>query len=124
MKVQEVDGLPVVVCLNFLISTPFCAPCESLTTGDDGQLLMYDLTGPLPTPRSESRSTKNASSPAYALSPPATPATNRTPSPVKAVDILPTKAWTADSEVNNLAFTDKGDWVGAVSGQKLSVLQM
>jgi WD repeat-containing protein 68 len=94
-----------------------------MLSGDDGQLLMYDLTGPLPTARSDSRAT-NGPSPSYALSPPTTPAANRTPSPVKSVDILPSKAWSAEAEVNNLAFTDQGDWVGAVHGQKLSILQL
>lgn len=101
------------------------------TTGDDSQLLLYDLTGPLPSPETskQSHSTK-PSRPArpspspYSLSPPTTPAAlNRnTPSPGLASEILPTKAWTGDGEINNLAFSDSGDRLGCVSGSKLTVL--
>ena len=102
---------------------------EGLTiAGDDCQLLLYDLTGPLPVSRPSSRAPNsrnaNGPSPSYALSPPATPATNRTPSPAEAVDIFPSKAWTADAEINNLVFTENGHRIGCVSGQKLSVLQL
>lgn len=109
-----------------------------MNTGDDSQLLLYDLSGPLPTPdtsskqqsKSASASTTRPSRPspnpmsAYSLSPPTTPATINpsTPSPGLASEILPSKAWTADSEINNLAFSDEGDRLACVSGSKLTVL--
>jgi WD repeat-containing protein 68 len=37
---------------------------------------------------------------------------------------MPVKGWTADAEINNLAFTDSGEWVGCVSGQRMSVLKV
>ncbi|WVQ81310.1 hypothetical protein IAT38_003433 [Cryptococcus sp. DSM 104549] len=97
--------------------------------GDDSQLLLYDLTQPLPASRPSSRaksrpptsSNPHAPSP-YVLSPPITPSSARTPSPKQAAEILPTRGWTAKGEVNNLAFTNGGDWLGCVSGGKLSVL--
>jgi WD repeat-containing protein 68 len=95
-------------------------------TGDDSQLLMYDLTDPLPTPDEEPtpnlKSSRSKSHP-NALSPPVTPA-RRTPSPALGTtnEILPTKAWTGSGEINNLAFTDVGDRIGCVSGSRLSVL--
>ncbi|CAD6573357.1 MAG: hypothetical protein TREMPRED_000785 [Tremellales sp. Tagirdzhanova-0007] len=103
--------------------------------GDDSQLLLYDLTQPLspqtrpfstrPTSRPRPPHADPSPNPYAALSPPATPAQNRkTPSPALAVEVLPVKAWTAETEVNNLAFSDLGDYVGCVSGQKLSVLRV
>ncbi|KAK4687317.1 DDB1- and CUL4-associated factor 7, partial [Tremellales sp. Uapishka_1] len=94
--------------------------------GDDSQLLLYDLCSPLP---SETPPPSNRPSPLlHALSPhPATPANERTPSPAsttQAVEVLPGRAWTAESEVNNLAFSQEGDWLGCVSGQKLNVLKV
>jgi len=97
---------------------------ETDKPGDDSQLLMYDLTDPLPTPDDiEPHATKkNRNSKSYTLSPPTTPAIPRTPSPAIANEILPVKAWSGGSEINNLAFTDTGDRVGCVSGSRLSVL--
>jgi WD repeat-containing protein 68 len=102
--------------------------------GDDCQLLLYDLTQPLPAasrsastrPTSRQRPSRPAPSPnPYTVSPPTTPSQSRkTPSPAEAVEVLPAKAWTAETEVNNLAFSDSGEFVGCVSGQKLSVLQV
>ncbi|KAK1922636.1 putative transparent testa glabra 1 protein [Papiliotrema laurentii] len=94
--------------------------------GDDCQLLLYDLTGPLPAPRQEAKSqTAKSSSPAnYAFSPPATPNDAQSPPPAKAAEIMPAKAWTADSEIVNLAFTDSGNQIGAISGSKLSILDI
>ncbi|KAL7421121.1 hypothetical protein Q5752_004006 [Cryptotrichosporon argae] len=90
--------------------------------GDDSQLLMYDLTSPLPTPAPSGRSSARPSTAAYALSPPRTP--TRTPSPARAaVEVQPARGWTAKQEINNLAFSSAGDWVGCVAGQRLSVLQ-
>lgn len=88
-------------------------------SGDDAQVLLYDLTSPLP---AESSSRNNAS---YSLSPPATP-NARTPSPSssRAVELQPARAWNAGAEVNNLAFSQTGEWLGCVSGQRLSVLQV
>ncbi|AAW44203.1 transparent testa glabra 1 protein (ttg1 protein), putative [Cryptococcus deneoformans JEC21] len=94
--------------------------------GDDSQLLLYDLTAPLPTSRSSSRSNfrnSNATSP-YVLSPSATPSSQRTPSPADAVEMMPAKGWTARGEINNLAFTNDGDWVGCVTGTTLKVLHV
>ena len=103
--------------------------------GDDQQLLLWDLTEPLPAPRPKSSASRpghngtnsHASPNTYALSPaPSTDAAggrNSTPSPSWAVDIYPTKAWQGEGEINNLAFSQEGDWVGCVSGQKLSVLR-
>ena len=95
-----------------------------LITGDDGQLLLYDLTGPLPTPRSDSKSQNTISSPHHALSPPITPNTSHTPPPPKAVDIWPTRAYTAESEIVNLAFRDQEDQIGFVSGSKLTIIDV
>jgi WD repeat-containing protein 68 len=97
---------------------------ETDGTGDDSQLLMYDLTDPLPTPDDidPHATKKNRNSKSYTLSPPTTPAIPRTPSPAVANEILPVKAWSGGSEINNLAFTDTGDRVGCVSGSRLSVL--
>ena len=102
-------------------------------TGDDSQLLLYDLTQPLPAdppssstrPSSRHRGSRPEPSPnLYTLSPPTTPAQSRnTPSPSQAVELLPSKSWTADTEVNNLAFSDSGEWLGCVSGSKLNVLR-
>lgn len=93
--------------------------------GDDSQLLLYDLTEPLPTadgPEAPTPKTSRSTKP-YSLSPPTTPAMSRnTPSPALASEILPTKAWTGAAEINNLAFTDTGDRLGCVSGSRLSVL--
>ena len=93
-------------------------------TGDDSQLLMYDLTDPLPTPDDidPQAAKNNRKSKSYTLSPPTTPAIPRTPSPAIANEILPVKAWSGGSEINNLAFTDTGDRIGCVSGSRLSVL--
>ena len=89
-------------------------------------MLLYDLTGPLPAPRQEAKSqTAKSSSPAnYAFSPPATPNDAQSPPPAKAAEIMPAKAWTADSEIVNLAFTDSGKQIGAISGSKLSILDI
>lgn len=103
--------------------------------GDDSQILLYDLTEPLPadtrpsSTRSSSRlpsaRTATASPNAFALSTPGTPAQNRnTPSPAAAIELSPSKGWTADSEINNLAFSDDGDLLGCVSGSKLHVLRV
>jgi len=119
----------VAVCFHFC---QFVS-CERSCPGDDSQLLLYDLTQPLPAdtrptstrPRSQQRPSRPDPSPSYVLSPPATPAQSRnTPSPLAAVEVLPIKAWTAETEVNNLAFSDTGDYVGCVSGQRLSVLKV
>ena len=92
--------------------------------GDDSQLLMYDLTDPLPTPEEiDPQAQKTSRSKSYTLSPATTPAITRTPSPAAlANEILPTKAWSGESEINNLAFTSTGDRVGCVSGSRMSVL--
>ncbi|GMK55624.1 hypothetical protein CspeluHIS016_0206800 [Cutaneotrichosporon spelunceum] len=89
--------------------------------GDDAQLLMYDLTSPIATEPESRRSTVP-----YSMSPPATPNTGRTPSPgsTRAAEIQPHKAWTAQGELNNLAFSAAGDWVACVSGQRLNMLQV
>ncbi|OCF32419.1 WD-repeat protein 68 [Kwoniella heveanensis BCC8398] len=110
--------------------------------GDDSQLLLYDLTAPLPEsrpPSTQPPNTRASSSNPYALSPPMTPNSQSQPhsqaqsrsqsqsrsSPsIDAIEMLPVKGWTADAEVNNLAFNEKGDWVGCVSGGRLSVLQV
>ena len=99
-------------------------------SGDDSQVLMYDLCSPLPAPRPSSRnptSSRNgpSPSPSYSLSPPTTPSRNRsTPSPAPSVEMRPSKAWTAGGQVNNLSFTDTGDWLGTVHGQKFSLLRV
>lgn len=89
------------------------------SAGDDGQILVYDLTDKIPVePKA-----KGSNGP-YALSPAVgeTPAT-RTPSPAStAVEYQPVRAWNAPGEINNLAYNRDGDWVGAVSGQRLSVV--
>ncbi|ORX39239.1 putative transparent testa glabra 1 protein [Kockovaella imperatae] len=90
--------------------------------GDDCQVLMYDLCSTLPTPRAPSRNPSSRNS--YTLSPPATPSRRSTPSPAPSVDIRPVKAWTADAQVNNLAFSDAGDWLSCVSGSKLTMLRV
>ncbi|WVQ73764.1 hypothetical protein IAR50_003344 [Cryptococcus sp. DSM 104548] len=96
--------------------------------GDDSQLLLYDLTAPISSSRPSSRSNFKPPpanpSPYAALSPSATPASQRTPSPADAAEILPSKGWTARGEVNNLAFTSNGDWLGCVSGNRMSVLSV
>lgn len=104
------------------------------TCGDDSQLLLYDLTSPLPEARPSSTrpstrpstTSRSGISPnSYALSPPSTPSQARSsPSPAHAAEIMPVKGWTADAEINNLAFTDSGEWVGCVSGQRMSVLKV
>lgn len=38
--------------------------------------------------------------------------------------MMPVKGWTARGEINNLAFTNDGDWVGCVSGTTLKVLHV
>lgn len=111
---------------------------DSYTKGDDGQVLIYDLTGELPKGQSSSskapRNRDNNSSQqpsasdsknSYALSPSVgTAATNRTPSPSPAVDVVPAKAFAADTEINNLTFTDDGAFIGFVAGQRLNLLQV
>jgi WD repeat-containing protein 68 len=100
--------------------------------GDDCQLLLYDLTSPLPESRPSSTrpptrpSASRTSNPTtYALSPPTTPSNSRSsPTPSQAVDMLPSRAWTAEGEINNLAFSEGGGWLGCVSGQRLTVLKM
>ncbi|RSH95138.1 hypothetical protein EHS25_000224 [Saitozyma podzolica] len=104
------------------------------TCGDDSQLLLYDLTSPLPEARPASTrpstrpstTSRSGISPnSYALSPPSTPSQARSsPSPAHAAEIMPVKGWTADAEINNLAFTNSGEWVGCVSGQRMSVLKV
>jgi WD repeat-containing protein 68 len=112
--------------LDHILPLSFNASTDRL--GDDSQLLLYDLTDPLPTsdrPDSAPPKSSNSNSKPYSLSPPPTPASglNRnTPSPGLTSEILPTKAWTGGAEINNLAFTDTGDRVGCVSGSRLSVL--
>lgn len=100
-------------------------------SADDCQLLLYDLSEPLPT--NTGSSTRTGSRPTttktnypdpYSLSPAPTPQSRNTPSPALAVEMAPVRAWTAESEVNNLSFDDSGDWIGCVSGSKLSVLQV
>ncbi|WOO84876.1 Protein TRANSPARENT TESTA GLABRA 1 [Vanrija pseudolonga] len=94
--------------------------------GDDAQLLVYDLTRPLPTEgESGGRSGRSGNNGPYALSPPATPS-NRTPSPssTRAAEIQPVRAWSSAAEINNLIFSHSGEWVGCVSGSRLSVLQL
>ncbi|WRT69289.1 uncharacterized protein IL334_006273 [Kwoniella shivajii] len=96
--------------------------------GDDSQLLLYDLTSPLPESRPTSTkpvSRSNSSNP-YALSPPITPNSQGRSSSSQGdpLEILPVRGWTSDSEVNNLAFSEKGDYVGCVSGGRLNVLSM
>ena len=100
-------------------------------TGDDSQLLLYDLTEPLPLPASESKSHSKSSThtPSTGLSPSPAPSSNVTsrsgtpasngPSP----ELGPVRAWTAGQEINNLAWTHNGDSVGCVSGNTLSVLK-
>lgn len=87
--------------------------------GDDAQLLIYDLTEKIPV---EPTKHKPSNGP-YSLSPSATPDA-RTPSPTqtRAVEYQPVRAWTAPAEINNLAYDKDGEWIGCVSGQRLSVL--
>ncbi|WVQ93012.1 hypothetical protein IAU59_000075 [Kwoniella sp. CBS 9459] len=106
--------------------------------GDDSQLLLYDLTAPLPEsrpPSTQPPNTRSSSSNPYALSPPMTPSStsqsqtrsqsqSRSSPSIEAIEMLPVKGWTSDAEVNNLAFNEKGDWVGCVSGGRLNVLQV
>ncbi|WWC72868.1 uncharacterized protein I206_106832 [Kwoniella pini CBS 10737] len=117
--------------------------------GDDSQLLLYDLTQPLPESRpsstkpSNQNSRTNSSNPYGTLSPPITPNSSRplstgnsrsrsraessttgTSTSGEPLEILPVKAWNANNEINNLAFNDKGDWVGCVSGTKLNILPL
>ncbi|WWC63796.1 uncharacterized protein I303_106401 [Kwoniella dejecticola CBS 10117] len=127
--------------------------------GDDSQLLLYDLTQPLPESRppstkptnSHQTSRTNSSNPYGALSPPITPnshahaqrplstgqsqsqsrsrsradsSTTGTSASGEPIEILPVKAWNAQTEINNLAFNEKGDWVGCVSGTRLNVLAL
>ncbi|WWD21312.1 hypothetical protein CI109_105796 [Kwoniella shandongensis] len=100
--------------------------------GDDSQVLLYDLTSPLPETRPPSTQPPTSKSPNTVLSPPMTPGSQggggggggRTPSPSQAVEVLPVSGWTAHAEVNNLAFSEQGDWLGCVSGAKLNVLRV
>lgn len=113
-------------CGKFIIT--LCIKRHELKCGigDDSQLLLYDLTAPLPSSRSSSRSNfrnSNTTSP-YVLSPSVTPSSQRTPSPADAVEMMPVKGWTAKGEINNLAFTNNGNWVGCVSGTALKVLHV
>lgn len=41
-----------------------------------------------------------------------------------AVEIMPSRAWSAEGGINNLAFDREGDWLGCVSGSRLSVLRV
>lgn len=101
---------------------------------DDCQVLLYDLTEPLPTAesrpstRAQSRvpsNSKDAKSPgSYGINTSATPSRDQSPTPAGPVDIHPEKSWTASQEVNNLAFSDDGEWIGCVSGSKLSMLRV
>lgn len=88
------------------------------SAGDDGQILIYDLTEKIPVePKA-----KTSNGP-YALSPAVGETPTRTPSPANnAVEYQPVRAWNAPAEINNLAYSRDGDWVGAVSGQRLSVV--
>lgn len=138
-------ALRVLIPILFSFPSGESSPCgaDEGGLGDDSQVLLYDLTEPLPTPdeskphtsTKSSRQTATASKPspnptsnlisAYSLSPPPTPATaisRNTPSPGLASEVLPVRAWTGDTEINNLAFSDSGDRLGCVSGSKLSVL--
>ncbi|WVO15364.1 hypothetical protein L204_103020 [Cryptococcus depauperatus] len=92
--------------------------------GDDSQLLLYDLTSPLPSPPISRSNLRPSDHSAYALSPTGTPASQRTPSPGEVIEMMPTKGWTAKGELNNLAFTKDGDWVGCVNGGRLSLLHV
>lgn len=101
---------------------------------DDCQVLLYDLTQPLPTAesrpstRAQSRrpsNSKESRSPGgFSLDPPAAPSREQSPAPPGSVDIQPQKSWTAQQEVNNLAFSDDGEWIGCVSGSHLNVLRV
>ncbi|WVR08876.1 hypothetical protein IAU60_005935 [Kwoniella sp. DSM 27419] len=100
--------------------------------GDDSQLLLYDLTEPLPESRppstqlSNNRSKSTTNNP-YALSPPLSPSSQsqgRKSPMAEPNEMLPVKGWTADAEINNLAFNEQGDWVGCVSGTKVNLLQV
>jgi hypothetical protein len=37
---------------------------------------------------------------------------------------VPAKAFAADTEINNLTFTDDGAFIGFVAGQRLNLLQV
>lgn len=156
--------------------------------GDDAQLLLYDLTTPLPASRPASTrpgSSKPASTrpkpsanpsatssshltkprhPHSILSPTASPhlPISRDPSPAAqlpesaaglessvtlsgkgqvdgdgaggagtgsgageaAMEIMPARGWTAEAGINNLCWDGKGEWLGCVSGNRLSVLRV
>lgn len=141
--------------------------------GDDAQLLLYDLTTPLPASRPTStrpQSSKPLSQPKpqpssqslkpkphtsqSILSPTASPhPISRDASPAAqlpdsaaglqsttttgtakedgtvsageaAIEIMPAKAWTAEGGINNLCWDSKGEWLGCVSGNRLSVLRV
>ncbi|WWC90993.1 uncharacterized protein L201_005932 [Kwoniella dendrophila CBS 6074] len=148
--------------------------------GDDSQVLLYDLTQPIPESRPSSTKpsstttrtnsammTGGGNNKAYdTLSPPITPnsmslsqsrslsvnanndddelisrsglgsrsrsrgsqngssinGSGNSSDQQQPLSILPVKGWTANSEINNLSFNEKGDWLGCVSGNKLNVL--
>jgi WD repeat-containing protein 68 len=94
--------------------------------GDDSQLLVYDLTQPIPTEPEVARARTSRDNGPYALSPAGTPSGAGTPSPAtqRSLEIQPVRAWTSQAEINNLAFSHAGDQVGCVSGNRLSVLQL
>lgn len=41
-----------------------------------------------------------------------------------AVEIMPSRAWSAEAGINNLAFDREGEWLGCVGGSRLSVLKV
>jgi WD repeat-containing protein 68 len=160
---------------------PF-SPCFTTRTdsaGDDAQLLLYDMTAPLPsTSRPPSTAPTNSSKPSgkshlkasqsqshTILSPSASPnfqterdsatllpasaradgarsrlgggsgddamegrdqggADGSSTAAAAAVEIMPSRAWSAESGINNLAFDREGEWLGCVSGSNLSVLRV
>ncbi|RXK37450.1 hypothetical protein M231_05273 [Tremella mesenterica] len=109
--------------------------------GDDCQLLLWDLTSPIPErPKPTPKNPNGNGQPNGVRSPSASPLPNayglspvpsqelgtgsKSPSPGAALDLSPVRAWNADMEINNLAFDREGEWVGCVSGQRLNVLKV
>jgi DDB1- and CUL4-associated factor 7 len=88
-----------------------------ILSGDDAQLLLYDLTSPLPFPASTSTPSLKPASNQPSRSP--TPAPTRTPS------IQPSMAWNASAEINNLAWGSEGSGlIGSVSGRRVTCLRV
>lgn len=87
------------------------------TCGDDAQLLLYDLTSPLPFPASTSTpSLKPASN---------QPSRSPTPAPTRTPNIQPSMAWNASAEINNLAWGSEGSGlIGSVSGRRVTCLRV